>query len=245
MPVGTFGESGGASGHSYSFTLAGVGSGAFTLASGTGPLSTAAAGVPGPLSGASVQALTVQVTDTTTGLTSNPLPFDVVVGSASGDTVNLAAGTGNLGIHPTTPTLVYGLGGNDTISATGLTGPVWLVGGPGGDTMTGGSGPNTYLYGATSESTPGAGNFDIITNFNVTLDKLDLTGIGGPPLSFQTAQLAAATNIPVDTIAWQRSGGNTFVYANTSASPEAVGGANMMIELAGSLTLTSANVLHN
>jgi hypothetical protein len=180
--------------------------------------------------------------------TTNPavssVPLDVVVETASPDTVNLTTGAGNLGINSTTPTLIYGLGGSDTLNASGMTGPVWFVGGAGGDTMTGGSGANAYLYLASNESAPGVGLFDVSTNFDVATDIIDLRGIGGPALSFQAAQLSGST-VAKDTIAWKESGGNTFVYVNTSSNSEVVGGTDMMLQLNGNRALTTVDFLHN
>ena len=87
----------------------------------------------------------MQVNDTTNSTHTAALPFDVVVGNSSNNTINLETGSGNLGISASTPTIVYGLGGNDTINATGMTANIWFVGGAGADTMTGGSGQSTYL----------------------------------------------------------------------------------------------------
>lgn len=125
-PVGTFTETAGVARHTYTYTLGG--SGAFAVNPSNGALATNAS-----LSGPSVYALTVQVTDTTQSVRSTPVPFDVVVETGSPDIVNLTTGASNLGINPSTPTLIYGLGGNDTLSASGMTAPVWFVGGAGGE----------------------------------------------------------------------------------------------------------------
>ena len=136
---------------------------------------------------------------------------------------------------------MYGLAGKDTLNATGMTGSTWLTGGAGADTMTGGTGTNTYLYAAAGNSTPTA--FDIIANFNPTLDKIDLTGIGTTALSFQTTQVS--TTVAARSIGWRQSGGNTFVYVNTTASSKSLGSANMEIELNHAISLTATNFLHN
>ena len=153
--IGTFTETGGNAGDSYTFTIGGAGLSKFSPTAGTNlenffTANNGAGGLTGS-SGGTVYALTVQVDDTTNSTNSGPLPFDVVVGSSGNNTINLETGAGNLGIAPTTPTIVYGLGGNDTIVATGMTAPVWFVGGAGSDTMTGGSGVNAYLFAAVSE----------------------------------------------------------------------------------------------
>jgi Ca2+-binding RTX toxin-like protein len=165
-------------------------------------------------------------------------PFDVVVGSSGSDTVSLAT-LGSLATA--TPTFVYGLAGKDTINGTGMTGELWFVGGKGADTMTGGSGVNDYLYGATSDST--AHKMDIIANFDVTKDLIDLTGIGGSALAY--AGQITGTKLAAHSVGWKPIGGNTFVYVNTSGSSESITGTNMKIELLGSLSLTSSNILHH
>ena len=107
--------------------------------------------------------------------------------------------------------------------------------------MTGGSGPNTYLYAAAGNSIPSA--LDIITNFNAAADKIDLTGIGSTALSFLSNQVSST--IPARSIGWQQIGGNTLVYANTSTTPEALGSANMQIRLNGTISLVGSDILHN
>lgn len=58
------------------------------------------------------------------------------------------------------------------------------------------------------------------------------------------ALAANATKIGADSVGWQASGGNTYVYVNTAGGTEALTGANMKIELVGAITLTSSNILH-
>ncbi len=231
--VGKFNQTGGVAGHSFTYTLAGSSAFSLTSSGNQGTLSTGASAVAAN----TVAALTVQLNDVTTGTHSSPLPFDIVVGGSGANTINLAT----LGIASSTPTMVYGLAGKDTLNATGMTGSTWLTGGAGADTMTGGTGTNTYLYAAAGNSTPTA--FDIIANFNPTLDKIDLTGIGTTALSFQTTQVS--TTVAARSIGWRQSGGNTFVYVNTTASSKSLGSANMEIELNHSISLTAANFLHS
>jgi hypothetical protein len=148
-------------------------------ASNVGTLSTGGSIVSG-LTNGRVYPLTVTVNDTTNSTHSAALPFDVVVGSGrsdsnGNDTIKLDAGSGNLGISATMPTIVYGLNGKDTIDATGMTANVWFVGGPGADTMTGGTGINSYIYAAQSES--GSSSIDTITNFLHGFDKIDFSAL--------------------------------------------------------------------
>ena len=237
--IGTFSETGGNAGDSFTLTFGGPGATAFS--SNLGVLSTGSAAISGSSTGA-LYALTVQINDTTNGTNSGPLPFDLVVGTGSGDTINLTQGAQNLGLIATTPTFIYGLAGNDTVNAAGMTGPVWITAGAGQDTLTGGSGVDTYLFGATAESTPTLP--DIITNFNVSLDKIDLTGIGLTSLTFRSSKLTGNT-VASNSIAWQQSGGNTFVYVNNTGSNETTSTANMKIQLNGSLTLTASDFVHH
>ena len=183
-----------------------------------------------------VAALSVGVNDTTNGAKSAALPFDVVVEGSGANTVSLST----LGIAASTPTMMFGMAGKDTLSASGMTGPVWLVGGAGVDTMTGGSGPNDYLYAAASNSTPSG--IDVITNFNAAQDKIDLVAIGSASLSFISTQLSST--VAARSIGWKQSGGNTFVYVNTSAASESLSAANMEIQLNGKISLIASDFLH-
>ena len=154
-------------------------------------------------------------------------PFDVWVGSNCNNTITLTgSGANHLDISPTTPTIAYGLGGNDTINATGMTAPVWFIGGAGSDTMTGGSGTNTYLYAAVSESgTPNevghntASGTDTITNFTDGRDLISLAAMSGIT-KVEGSIGTSSTNINGDSVAWVVDTNNdtVTVYANTSSS---------------------------
>lgn len=236
--LATLSQVGGSTGDSYSYTAGGTDAASFTLsaANNAGTLAVGSGGLTGA-AGGRLYALSVIATDSTSGNSAPAKPLDVIVGSAAGDTVSVAALSGSLGTA--TPTLVYGLAGSDTIDATGMTGPLWLTGGAGADSMTGGSGANHYLYAATGESTPAA--MDVITNFHASLDVLDLTGLGQ---SLQYAGQLHNSKLAAGSIGWQASGGNTDVYVNTSGSTESLAGTNMKIELLGSVSLGSGNIAH-
>jgi Ca2+-binding RTX toxin-like protein len=183
-------------------------------------------------------ALTVTATDSTLAVSSSAGALNVVIGGSGADTINLASMTG---IVTSAPTFIYGLAGNDTINGAGMTGKLYIDGGAGADTMTGGSGGNVYEYASVSDSTPSA--MDIIKNFNATMDVIDLTGLG-VHLGTPAALASNATSIAADSIDWQTSSGNTFVYVNDAGSSEALSAANMKIELAGNIALTSSNIAH-
>ena len=236
--LANIGQIGGSTADSYAFTLGGAGAGSFTL-SGSGSKATLAAGasgVAGSTNGA-LYALTLTATDQTSGSVSPASPLDVVVGSGGSDTVSLATLSGSLATS--TPTFVYGLAGSDRIDGTGMTGRLWFEGGAGADTMTGGSGVNDYLYGSASESALAA--MDVITNFHASGDVIDLTGLGS---TLKYAGQLNKTSIAGHSVGWQVTGGNTYVYANTGGSVESLTSTNMKIELLGSVSLSSSNIVH-
>ncbi len=67
-----------------------------------------------------------------------------------------------------------GRSGNDTL--TGGAGNDRMIGGAGRDTMTGNGGADTFAF-ATGDSSATTGQHDLITDFAVGTDKIDLTGI--------------------------------------------------------------------
>jgi hypothetical protein len=230
-------QTGGSSTDSYSYTLGGndAGSFALTTSNNTATLAVGATALAASTSAGQMFALTVTPTDTNTSQSGPASPLDVIVGSAGADTIANLTGS----IAAATPTFIYALAGNDSIDGSGMSGPLWLDGGAGADTMTGGSGANHYLYAATSDST--ASLMDIITNFHAAADLIDLTGLG---VTLNVAGKLKSGSIGAHSVGWQTSGGNTFVYVNTSAGSEKLASANMKIELQGSVPLTSGNFLN-
>ena len=167
------------------------------------------------------------------------MPLDVVVGLGKGtNTINLASLPA---IVSSTPSFIYDLGGSDTINGAGMTGNLWIAGGAGADTMTGGSGVNDYLFGSTNDSTAKA--MDIITNFHAAVDLLDFTGLGSK-FGQIVALAPGATSLIGNSIGWQTSGGNTFVYVNTGGNASALTSVNMTIELQGTVPLANNNFVH-
>lgn len=242
--LATIAETGGTAGDTFVYSLGGANAGSFTLsnARNVATLAIGSGGLPGATNGR-LYALSLTATDSTNGKSSPAVPLGVVVGSGSGDTINLASLAGSLGTA--LPEFVYGLGGADTINGSGMTSNLWIVGGAGADTMTGGSGPNDYIYGAISDSTAAA--MDLITNFHTATDLIDLRGLG---IHLNYAGRISSgfggfgTTLAADSVGWQTSGGNTFVYVNTSGTSESLTSTNMKIELAGSLRLTSSDIAH-
>ena len=139
---------------------------------------------------------------------------------------------------------VVGSSGGDSLTGDG--GNNKLTGGGGDDSLSGGLGNDTFVYNAESDST--ISSHDSISGFTHGADIIDFTtiaGINATPGAVQGLLASAATNINAHSIAWIESGGNTLVYANTTASAEAQGSAQMEIVLLGtSLGLTSADFHH-
>ncbi len=231
-------ETGGVAGDSYSYTLGGASAGLFTLttSANTGTLSTRTSGVAGAANG-KAYLLSVTANDTTAGVSGPASPLAVIVGGAGADTISIGTLLGGAA----EPAFIYGLAGNDAINGAGVAGHLWIDGGAGADTMTGGSGGTTYLYGATTESNSNA--MDIVTNFSASRDLIDLTGLN-TALTYVGQLAGSATSLGKHQVGWQQSGGNTFVYVNTANKTESLGATNMKIELAGTVTLAGGNILH-
>lgn len=81
---------------------------------------------------------------------------------------------------------LLGLAGNDSLS--GGAGDDKLDGGAGMDTLTGGAGADTFVFSARTDSfrnynTGGANLGDLITDFDITADKIDVSALGFTGLS--------------------------------------------------------------
>ncbi len=170
VALASFTEAGGVSGDTYSYTLSGTDAASFTLSGNK--LMAAGTGVTGAVNG-QLFSLDVSATDTSgAGSAASPAdPLDLIVGSSGSDIIQV----GSLASH-STPTLIYGLGGGDTINGTGMTSSLWFAAGPGGgDTLTGGSGANRYMFCSANDSPATA--MDGVTNFHAGTDLLDFSGI--------------------------------------------------------------------
>lgn len=95
----------------------------------------------------------------------------VLTGTSGNDSVQGTAGADTL----------LGLAGNDSLN--GGAGDDRLDGGAGMDSLTGGAGADTFVFSTLTDSyrnynTGGANLGDVITDFNVTADKIDLSALG-------------------------------------------------------------------
>jgi Ca2+-binding RTX toxin-like protein len=144
--------------------------------------------------------------------------------------------------------VIIGSSINDTIK--GGAGNDTITGGSGGDSLSGGGGSDTFVFTATSDSRPGAGNFDTITDFAHNADHLDFSAISGLNSNVQNVTFNTLTSAPssiaAHTIDIVTTGGNTVVYANSSNSSETLGSASIEVHLTGVTSVTSADfILHH
>ena len=72
------------------------------------------------------------------------------------------------------------------------------------------------------------------------MDLIDPRGIAGPYSTIAPFGVGATT-IAAGSIGWLTTRGDTFVYANTNDRSVILSGADMEIELRGSIALTSAS----
>ena len=107
-----------------------------------------------------------------------------------------------------------------------------------------GSGNDTFVFKATTDSQPGAGHFDTINNFTHGSDHLDFTAIAGATQVQQNA-VAAAGLVDANSISWfvDNDNNQTVVYVNTTSTPNHV---DMEIHLTGTnINLAGTDFLHH
>jgi hypothetical protein len=112
-------------------------------------------------------------------------------------------------------------------------------------TGTGGTGRDTFVYSATTNSTPAA--HDTISAFSTASDQLNFAAIAGLNNSIESVAVNFLTSTPTSIAAHSidviSSGGNTILYANASSATESISRnrEDMQINLSG-VTLSSANI---
>jgi hypothetical protein len=112
-----------------------------------------------------------------------------------------------------------------------------------GNTLTGVGENDTFVFKAVSDSLPGAGHFDTITNFVHSADHIDLTSIAGA--ANVQGQVAEASMVAANSISWfvDNTHNETVLYVNTTATANHV---DMEIHLAGTnINLTGSDILHH
>jgi hypothetical protein len=118
-----------------------------------------------------------------------------------------------------------------------------FIGGGGGDTMKGGGGNDTFVFKAITDSQPGAGHSDTITDFLAGTDRIDLSAIVGA--SNVQGVVGMADTVAANSISWfvDNAHNQTVVYVNTSATANHV---DMEIHLTGTnINLTGSDILHH
>jgi Peptidase M10 serralysin C terminal len=152
-------------------------------------------------------------------------------------TSTTAAATASSFDGASTPT--SGLNGNNTITSSGV-----------GDPLTGGDGHDTFVFNAVTATGAGGAHFDTINDFTHNSDHIDFAAISGLNTGVQgvafNSLTAAPGSIAAHTIDIVTSGGNTFVYANSTGVSESLVTASMEIHLTGVTNVTSSDfILHH
>jgi hypothetical protein len=109
--------------------------------------------------------------------------------------------------------------------------------------MAGGAGNDTFVFKSVTDSQPGAGHFDTITDFTHNSDHIDLTSIAGA--ANLQGQVAEASMVAANSISWfvDNTHNETVLYVNTTATANHV---DMEIHLAGTnINLTGSDILHH
>lgn len=169
--------------------------------------------------------------DTLNGLGGN----DNLYGDLGSDRLSGGAGADRL----------YGESGDDQLD--GGDGNDFIVGGSGKDTMTGGSGSDVFVFNAASETSTLAASRDIIRDFQIGVDKIDVSAIdanlnvsGNQAFSFLSAPTTSFTNSGQLHYFYQTVGGleYTVVEGKTSGL-----GAAFAIALQGHLNLSATDFI--
>ena len=106
------------------------------------------------------------------------------------------------------------------------------------------------MFNAITNTQPGAAHFDTINDFTHNSDHIDFAAINGLNSGVQgvtfNSLTAAPGSIAAHTIDIVTIGGNTIVYANSTASSESLATASMEIHLTSVTNVTSSDfILHH
>jgi Ca2+-binding RTX toxin-like protein len=144
---------------------------------------------------------------------------DTLLGGTGNDTLSGEAGNDRLDGGDSSDTLLGGEGidwlegaaGNDSL--TGGNGADTLVGGAGRDTLTGSAGADLFRFSALTDSQNISGSVspDLITDFSLTEDKIDLTGLG-----FTTLTTAGTTAAGQLRLGYSATTDRTFIRTDQS-----------------------------
>src|SRR4029079_10693213 len=113
-------------------------------------------------------------------------------------------------------------------------------GGTGADQLMGGAGNDIFVYSTVADSpfSPTARSYDVITNFQPGIDKIDLTPLNSPnqaQLVWDGAKaIGTTTGDPFGVWYTSDGSGGVFVFADQDGD----GKADLQIDLAGVTTLS-------
>jgi serralysin len=127
--------------------------------------------------------------------------------------------------------IINGGAGNDTLD--GGEGNDILIGGAGADTMTGGAGADIFRFLSLKDLGLGEGKQDIITDFEVGVDKLDFKALKG--FSFKGTEAFTGTK----QLRYETDGQDLILYVNSSGDSN----ADFSIKLVGITSLSSTDLL--
>lgn len=159
---------------------------------------------------------------------------DTISGGAGTDTIDGGAGNDTVTGGDGDDTILGGAG-NDKID--GGAGADKITGGAGADTLTGGAGADTYIYTAQGDSGTLADTFDIVTDFDVTSDKFDVTALlANDTFDFVAADGGAFTGKGAE-VRWDKGSGQTIIEIDVNGD----GTADMKIHLDDAVDLSASN----
>jgi Ca2+-binding RTX toxin-like protein len=176
--------------------------------------------------------LATSLTSVTSGNTETILNFENVEGSQGSETI----------IGSAASNLLDGNSGNDTIN--GASGNDTLIGGLGTDRMTDGLGNDIYRYFSVTESNPGVGIRDILTDFTQVSDDIDLSPIDSNlsiagNQAFDFIGMAAFNGGGNGQVRYFQAGGNTIIQVDRQGDGNII--AEMEIQLTGLIPLAATD----
>jgi Ca2+-binding RTX toxin-like protein len=185
--------------------------------------------------------LTAGLTSVTGGNIETILNFENVEGSQGSETIIGSAASNLLDGNSGNDT-IDGASGNDTID--GASGNDTLIGRLGTDRMTDGLGNDIYRYFSVTESNPGVGIRDILTDFTQVSDDIDLSPIDSNlsipgNQAFDFIGVAAFNGGGNGQVRYFQSGGNTIIQVDRQGDGDII--AEMEIQLTGLIPLAATD----
>lgn len=156
--------------------------------------------------------------------------------------------------------ILFGGDGNDTIDGSfdndrveggagadllsGGTGNDVLVGDAGADVLTGGSGADVFVFRAATDSLNQLGGADLITDFQIGIDKLDFTGLDADPIAAgdQAFTLVLGGNA-AGTIHIEKFGAGADAITQIAVNLDGDGNPDLIVQLTGTLNLGAGDFL--